>query len=88
MESNVQGSFSKRLSLHVDSVLADESHSSHASRNTARTRSLSVIFGVCAVQFVGFARFSHGAFAFLLGFSMRLRVNGEGGTEEEAMKTR
>lgn len=58
-ESNVISTFTEALSLHVDSVLADESHSSHTASDTASTGSFSVIAGVGCVKLVGYTSLSH-----------------------------
>jgi len=51
-ESNIVSALTEALSLHVDSVLADESHSSLTSSDTALTGSLSVILGVSSIKLV------------------------------------
>jgi hypothetical protein len=47
------------LSLHVDAVFADKSHTSLSAGHTALTGSLSIVGRVGGIKLVGFACFSH-----------------------------
>ena len=58
-ESDIVSTLTEALSLHVDSVLADESHTSLTSGNTALTGSLSVILWVSSVKLVWNTSLSH-----------------------------
>ena len=58
-ESNIVSALTEALSLHVDSVLADKSHTSLTSGDAALTGSLSVILGVGSVKLVGYTSLSH-----------------------------
>ena len=57
--SHVQGSFTEYLTLHVDAVFSDESHTSFTSSDSACSGSLSVSLGVSGVQLVGLSGFGH-----------------------------
>ena len=51
-ETNVVSTLTEALSLHVDTVLADKSHTSLTSGNSALTASLSVSTGVSVIKLV------------------------------------
>jgi hypothetical protein len=57
--SHVDRPFTEHLTLHVDSVLSDQTHTSFSSSDTARTGSLSVILWVGSVQLIGLSCFGH-----------------------------
>ena len=57
--SHVQGSFTENLTLHVDSVFSDQSHTSFTSSDSACSGSLSVSLGVSGKQLVGLSGFGH-----------------------------
>lgn len=65
--THVGRSFAKRLSLHVDAVLANQAHSSLSSSDSALTTSFAIILGVGSVEFVGGAAFDHFSFLFSVG---------------------
>jgi hypothetical protein len=57
--AHINGTFAEDLSLHVDSVLSDKSHTSLTSSDAASTRSLSVVLGMGCVELVGLSCFRH-----------------------------
>ena len=57
--SHVDRSFTEHLTLHVDTILSDQSHTSISSSDTARAGTLSVILGVRSIQLIGLSCFGH-----------------------------
>ena len=58
-ETNISSPFTETLSLHINSILADESHASLATSDAALTGSLSVILGMGGVKLVGYTCLGH-----------------------------
>ncbi len=58
-ESNISSTLTERLSLHVNSVFADKTHTSLTPGNAALTGSLSVSLGVSSVKLVWYTCLSH-----------------------------
>eukprot|EP01083_Nonionella_stella_P254464 874363_1 len=73
-ETNVSSTLTETLSLHINSILADESHASLATSDAALTGSLSVILGMGGVKLVGYTCLGH--------FGMLCDVGGWKGTME------
>lgn len=59
MESDINRTLPKRLSLHIDSILADQSITTFASSHAALTRSFSIILGMRGEKFAWVMRFGH-----------------------------
>ena len=57
--AHVEGALTEDLTLHVDSVLADEAHAALAAGHSALAGALAVILGVGGVKLVGCTCFSH-----------------------------
>jgi hypothetical protein len=62
LPSHISGPLPKRLSLHINAIFANESHTALTAGVTALTSALSVILGMCGVKLVGNACLSHDYF--------------------------
>ncbi len=59
LPSHISGPFPKGLSLHINAIFANESHTAFTAGVTALTSALSVILGMSGVKLVGNACLSH-----------------------------
>ena len=57
--AHVEGALTEDLTLHVDTVLADEAHATLAAGHSALAGALAVVLGVGSVELVGDASLSH-----------------------------
>jgi len=57
--AHVEGALTEDLTLHVDTVLADEAHATLAAGHSALAGALAVVLGVGSVKLVGDASLSH-----------------------------
>ena len=59
LPSHVQSTFTENLSLHVNTILADKSHTTQTTSHTARTGTFSVVRRMCRIKLVWDTCLSH-----------------------------
>ena len=75
LPSHIKCPFTERLSLHINSIFADEAHSSFTAGNTALAGALTVVSGMSVIEFAGDACFCHFYGRVMKGVS-RLKICG------------